>query len=375
MYRVRETFTQLRQLIIAMFLTFLVIYFFFVVPDYFDESWDLLYLCLTDIGVFLLYNKVFAPWVFRWAALNVFVLGTLFLSFYLLILGVVIGLSWALGGLEWSDEGWDINNFWQVLVTFLFPSIVGILLYVWEKGIGHWVLIQDSEKSYRSLKNKVEIVQLQVIQQELPPHFLNGTLNIIAPLIRRRPQDAIRAIDLCNSILKYYLKHHGQTLVQFVEELQQIDSLRQIYELRTNKAIALRIDCNLEPGSPIYIPPMVLITLIENAFQYGNLYSEGNPVTIAIGSELGQLIRLEVTNPVPAKKRISYGTHTAQKRIEALFQLLDPQSARMEVLASDSRYKVSIVFNHTNLLASSDDSLAEKTTHPNESKWQTINGR
>ncbi|MGE8377304.1 MAG: histidine kinase [Sphingobacterium sp.] len=369
MYRSRETFNQLRQLFFTLFITVLVIYFFFVVPDYFDGSWDFMYLCLTDIVVFLLYNKVFSPWVFRRAALNVFILGTLFLSFHLLILVAVIGLSWAFGGLEWSDEGWDIRNLWQVLVTFIFPSIVGILLYIWEKGVGHWLLIQDSEKRYRELKSEVGIAQLQLVQQELSPHFLNGTLNIIVPLIRRRPQDAIKAIDLCNKILKHYLKHHGQKLVDIADELQQVEYLRQIYELRTNKDIPLRIDCTIKPGEPIYIPPMVLITLMENAFQYGHFYPEGDPVIIAVGLKLGQLIKLEVTNPISARKRISLGTHTAQKRIEALFQLLDPKSARMEVFASEHSYKVSIVFSHTNLLAVNFKDLSpDNTTLPNEGK-------
>jgi len=363
MYRSRETFNQLRQLFFAMFITVTVIYFFFVVPDYFDRSWDFMYLCLTDTAVFLLYNKVFSPWVFRRAALNVFILGTLFLSFHLLVLIAVIGLSWAFGGLEWSDEGWDIRNLWQILVTFIFPSIVGILLYVWEKGVEHWLLIKDSEQRYHDLKNEVEIAQLQLVQQELSPHFLNGTLNIIVPLIRRRPHDAIKAIDLCNKILKHYLTHHGQKLVDFADELQQVECLRQIYELRTNKAIPLKIDFTIKPEAPVYIPPMVLITLMENAFQYGHYCPEGDPVIIAVGSNLDQLIKLEVTNPISARKKRSSGTHTAQKRIEALFQLLDPESARMEVSASERSYKVSIVFSRTNLLAGDFNDSLSATIH------------
>ncbi len=346
MYRSRETFNQLRQLFLALFITVTAIYVFFVVPDYFNGSWDFIFLCLTDIAVFLLFKKVFSPLIFRWAKLNLFILGMLFLAFHLLILSVVIGLSWAFGGLEWSDEGWDIRNLWHVLVTFILPSIVGILFYIWKKGVGHWLLIQDSEKRYHALKSEVEIAQLQLVQQELSPHFLNGTLNIIVPLIRRRPQDAIKAIDLCNKILKHYLNHHGKKLVDIVDELQQVECLRQIYELRTNKTIPLKIDRTIKSEAPIYIPPMVLITLMENAFQYGHYYPGGDPVIIAIGSNWNQLIKLEITNPISARKRMSLGTHTAQKRIESLFQLLDPESARMEVFASDRSYTVTIVFSN-----------------------------
>ena len=90
---------------------------------------------------------------------------------------------------------------------------------------------------------------------------------------------------------------------------------------------------------------MVLITLMENAFQYGHYYPGGDPVIIAIGANWNQLIKLEITNPISARKR-SRGTHTAQKRIESLFQLLDPESARMEVFASDWSYTVTIVFSN-----------------------------
>lgn len=322
-------------LLLILSILFLAIYFFLVVPDYFDGILDFAFLCLTYCSLYGVSRYILSPFVFTLCRFNIGFLAIGFLLLFLLILAIILAGSWLWGGLEWEDGDWDIKNFWHVFVIFLLPSIVGLFMYIWKASFGDWKFLH---KNYTLLK-------VQWLQQELSPHFLNNTLNIIQPLIRRKPENAIKAMNRCNQLLRYYLLQHGQKLIACQGELEQVALIHQIYELRKDQMIPMLIRGDKTLFHIISVPPMLLINLVENAFQYGDLSRTNVPVVVHIQLKKESLVVIEVANALLPKPKHSTGTRTSLKRTEDLIKLLDPKSGMMEIEVSDTTFLTRITFD------------------------------
>lgn len=351
MHRQRRTYLIAEGLLAGFSIIFLAIYFFLVVPDYFNGTLDFVFLCLTYFSLYFGSRYILLPFVYKLCRAHIVFLAIGFLVLNVLILIVVLGGSWLWGGLEWSDDEWDIENFWHVFVIFLLPCIVGLCMYIWKVGYGDWKLLQESTMLYDLLLKDYSVLKVQLLQQELSPHFLNNTLTIIQPLVRRDPQAAIKAMEWCTRIFRFYMMHHGKKLIACQDELDQVELIRQIYELRKGKSIPLKIKGDVAFVSSILVPPMLLINLVENAFQYGDLDNQDFAVCITVGLKDETIVMLEVINGLSQTRRVSTGTGTSQQRTKDLLKLLDPESGVMEIEISPSTYLVRILFNMENIVA------------------------
>ncbi|NJI74963.1 histidine kinase [Sphingobacterium kitahiroshimense] len=345
MHRQRKTYLIGECLLAGVSIIFLAIYFYLVVPGYFNGTLDFVFLCLTYFSLYFSSRYILLPFVSKLYRPHIVFLAIGFLVLYALILIIVLGGSWLWGGLEWSEGEWDIQNFWHVFVIFLLPSIVGLCMYIWKVGYGDWKLLQESTMLYDLLLKAYSLLKVQLLQQELSPHFLNNTLTIIQPLVRRDPQAAINAMERCNRIFRFYMMHHGKKLIACQDELDQVELIRQIYELRKGKPISLQIRGDVAFVSSILVPPMLLINLVENAFQYGDLDNRDFPVCITVGLKDETIVMLEVINGLSQTCRVSTGTGTSQQRTKDLLKLLDPESGVMEIEISAKIYRVRIAFD------------------------------
>lgn len=97
--------------------------------------------------------------------------------------------------------------------------------------------------------------------------------------------------------------------------------------------------------SSILVPPMLLINLVENAFQYGDLSRPDVPVVIKIQLKDESLVVIDVSNALYSRSKLSTGTGTSQVRIKDLLKLLDPDSSMMEIQISPKTYRVRIAFD------------------------------
>ena len=113
MHRKRRTYGMAEGLLAGLSTIFLAIYFFLVVPGYFNSSLDFAFLCFTYFSLYFSTRYLILPYVSnlcRYRNINL-VMG--FLLLILFILTIILTGSWLWGGLEWSEDEWDIENFWH----------------------------------------------------------------------------------------------------------------------------------------------------------------------------------------------------------------------------------------------------------------------
>ncbi|MBA4057509.1 MAG: hypothetical protein C0490_22530, partial [Marivirga sp.] len=149
---------------------------------------------------------------------------------------------------------------------FLFSSLLMVvLLGVAIKLLLHW---KQSKEDYQKLAREKVEAELRFLKIQLNPHFLFNTLNNLYYLTTEKSEKAPQAILQLSEMLDYVLRSGKLVMVSLEEELKQVENyislelLRYEDRVQIEKTVQGQIDgCK--------IGPMLLITLIENAFKHG----------------------------------------------------------------------------------------------------------
>jgi signal transduction histidine kinase len=115
-------------------------------------------------------------------------------------------------------------------------------------------------------------LRLSVLQAQVEPHFLFNTLASVRALVRRDPSHAESTLDALVTHLRATIpKMRGEDMELHSTLGQQLDicaSYLEVMRLRTGDRLSYRIDA--APGLRVLAyPPLLLITLVENAVKHG----------------------------------------------------------------------------------------------------------
>jgi len=238
-----------------------------------------------------------------------------------LIIGMEMARGWIAGTYPHRLFALDPDAMWlQVLVWLCAPVVVGICLKVWNA--------LRIELKLEEQKRLVLEARFDALQRQINPHFLFNTLNSIASLVRRRPDQAREMIVKLANLLRGLLKDHG-TYVPLREELSFTDDYLDIEVVRFGIE-KLRVVKELQPESlNVLVPSILLQPLIENSIKYG-LEPRIQGGTITIRSRIqGEMLIVEVEDdgvgivlkPESALRRqgAGIGMQNVRERLEVLY--------------------------------------------------------
>ena len=137
---------------------------------------------------------------------------------------------------------------------------------------------------------------MDVLRNQLQPHFLFNTLNLISSTMYRDVDKADSIIARLGDLLRYSLATEQKPFVVFKEEMQVMTSYLEIAKLRFGDRLSMTINISPETND-IMIPAMLLQPLLENAVKYGIEPSDDNgEIILTTTLENSELI-ITITNP------------------------------------------------------------------------------
>jgi LytS/YehU family sensor histidine kinase len=180
--------------------------------------------------------------------------------------------------------------------------------------------------------------QLQVLKQQLNPHFLFNTLNGIATLIGDEPQAAQRMTAKLGEFLRLVLDHTDAQQVPLAEELHFIQLYLEMEQVRFAGRLAISVQV-APAAEQAVVPHLLLQPLVENAVRHGLSAPGVGSVHIRVDRRGDQLL-LEVRDsgpgPYPATPR-GVGLANTEQRLQMLYGsryvlALDPAPAQGTVV-------------------------------------------
>lgn len=173
----------------------------------------------------------------------------------------------------------------------------------------------------RNMENEKVMAEKQFLQSQINPHFLYNTLNFFYAKSLKHSQELADSVLLLSNIMRYSLeqKENSSGMAFLEEETEHINNVIKINQFRFNHK--LQIQFLISGGlDKVRIVPLILITLVENAFKHGELLDTSNPVLIMLTIEEGrQLITFTVKNKKkkgPKESGTGIGLDNTRRRLE-----------------------------------------------------------
>jgi LytS/YehU family sensor histidine kinase len=110
--------------------------------------------------------------------------------------------------------------------------------------------------------------QLALLQAQIEPHFLFNMLGNLRRLYRTRPQAGAEAIENLMRYLRTALPQLRNRRTSLREEIAAVRAYLDLFQLRMGSQLSFSIEADGELNDAEF-PPMLLITLVENALRHG----------------------------------------------------------------------------------------------------------
>jgi hypothetical protein len=172
------------------------------------------------------------------------------------------------------------------------------------------------------LARALQSAELRLLKSQLNPHFLFNALNTVRSLIAENPSRAQSAVTRLANTLRYTLSTRQGELVTFSQELDIVTDYLELESMRYEDRLRIETDVSVEAGG-VYIPVMLLQTLVENAIKHGIAdLPSGGLVRISAVME-NDMLNVEIENPRPAApapaRHEGVGLRNARDRLRLLF--------------------------------------------------------
>jgi hypothetical protein len=162
-------------------------------------------------------------------------------------------------------------------------------------------------------------VRLAVLQAQVEPHFLFNTLASVRSLIQSEPARAEQVIDALGTYLRATLprlRDGGAAETNLGGQLDLVSGYLDIMNVRMAGRIAVKVEAD-ETVRALPFPPLILLTLVENAITHG-LEPKVGPGMIAIAATAdGETLTVSVEDDgVGLKPGVSNGLGLANIRAQ-----------------------------------------------------------
>ncbi len=214
-----------------------------------------------------------------------------------------------------KSEFW-ITFFGQIMNLGRYAIVWIIIYYLYH------ILKKNSEITEQKLlfENVAKSAELELLKNQLNPHFLFNALNSIKALVLIDQEKARDAIIKLSELLRFTLNYEKAPLISLNEEINEVVKYLELEQIRFGKRLEVHISLE-EETLDVKVPPAMILTLAENAIKHGiTQLPEGGEIWIETKIR-GKNIFIEVINTGKLKDtfNLGIGLNNLQKRLQSLF--------------------------------------------------------
>jgi sensor histidine kinase YesM len=159
--------------------------------------------------------------------------------------------------------------------------------------------------------------QLEALKNQVDPHFLFNSLNVLSSLIHLDADRAVRFLGQLSEVYRALLDTGAQTLVPLRNEMGLVRAYAHLMETRFGEALHVEWDVPAAWEQAL-VPPTAVQMLLENAIKH-NGSTARKPLRIKVSVAAGMLV---VENNRQPRTDVLASTHTGLQNIQRRYQHL-----------------------------------------------------
>lgn len=256
-------------------------------------------------------------------------------------IGSVVVTVMAFGLVRWFVEviiyGMTFENFvanervYYYVIALTITLVVSLFIHAFY----FYKALQDSKIKEQKIIAGTASAKFDALKNQLDPHFLFNSLNVLTSLIEEDPQQAQRFTTALSKVYRYVLEQKNKDLVPVNEELDFARTYIKLLTMRFEDSIEFNIPetCSIQDAR---IVPLSLQLLLENAVKHNVITSE-KPLRIRVFEEDGCLV---VTNNLQEKQVVKRSSGVGLRNIQQRYSILSNRKVNINKTASEFSVKL-----------------------------------
>jgi two-component system LytT family sensor kinase len=209
----------------------------------------------------------------------------------------------------------EINHIVAVCIGELYVLAIASSIYL----MLTWLKERDRNKAIMENQNKIK---LKYLKNQIQPHFFFNTLNNLYALSLESSDKVPNVIIKLSQLMEYIL--YDIEDVKYVPLVKEIDYIQNYIEIEKLRFQNVEVRFNLESDiDNIKVPPLLFISLIENAFKHGGVNNDKLKIKInfrVVNSKLEfEIINNFVISP-PITNKKGIGLSNTKKRLKLIYK-------------------------------------------------------
>jgi sensor histidine kinase YesM len=164
------------------------------------------------------------------------------------------------------------NYFFAVVITF----IISLASYT----IGFYKAYKENQVKEQKIIAGTVSAQFESLKNQIDPHFLFNSLNVLSSLIEENQESAQRFTTFLSKVYRYVLEQKDKELVPIEEELSFAKTYMNLLKMRFENSLFYELPSEV-PNPEAKVVPLSLQLLLENTVKH-NVVSEKRPLHIRI---------------------------------------------------------------------------------------------
>jgi len=208
------------------------------------------------------------------------------ISLFLTLIAVFLIRFVTVVGFEKRDFQYFISQ--EQPAHYYICLFITFILLIAFHAIHFYKATQETKLKEQKIIAGTASAQFESLKNQIDPHFLFNSLNVLSSLIEENPDMAQDFTTSLSKIYRYVLEQKDKELVPIEEELDFAKTYMTLLEMRFENSIIFTFPDNIDFNDGKVVP-LSLQLLLENCIKH-NIASEQKPLRIRIYLENGALI-------------------------------------------------------------------------------------
>lgn len=236
------------------------------------------------------------------------------------------------------------------IIYYLGPLLVITIISLFFHLVYFYKALQEKKVKQQKIIAGTASAKFDALKNQLDPHFLFNSLNVLASLIDENPEQAQRFTTSLSKVYRYVLEQKDKELVSIQEELKFASTYMKLLKMRFEDSIYFEMPESFS-NEEAKVIPLSLQLLLENTIKH-NIVSENKPLRIRIYEDNGYLI---VENNFQKKEVLGTRKGVGLQNIVNRYNVVTKRKVEIEQTEDFFRVKLPMLTKQISIMETADN--------------------
>ncbi|WP_299174170.1 2TM domain-containing protein [uncultured Allomuricauda sp.] len=254
-------------------------------------------------------------------------------------------------------QGLSITEFLreETVDSYIIAIVITIIASLFTHAFYFYRALQKKEVKKQKIIAGTASARFDALKNQLDPHFLFNSLNVLTSLIEEDPTQAQKFTTSLSKVYRYVLEQKNKDLVTVDEELNFARTYVRLLKMRFEDSIVFEIPDNCSvPDAKIV--PLSLQLLLENAVKH-NIVTAGKPLHLKVIEQDGMLI---VRNNLQEKQVVKKSSGVGLQNIKQRYGILTDREVFITKTKSEFSVGLPILTEQISVMETQQSFIEEK---------------